>query len=248
MAAWRDDLMPTAQLLRDASRRRSFKFRGDHDDGASDSARDRILGAVQGAPPGRPRRAQRAACCPKLLEQDPARRPRRSSTCTATPAAPPTSCRPSPQEIVEPLATALGMTGGIGTVGEVVDGVYTGELDGPFCYGRGKVDAIARARPLGGLDLAQCYAYSDSASDLPMLEAVGHPVAVNPDAKLERHARRHGWPVVIFSQRTKTVIRRTAAGVGLDGPRGRARSSPASRSARRARPPCTGGFSGWAAG
>jgi hypothetical protein len=46
-----------------------------------------------------------------------------------------------------------------------------------------------------------------------MLQAVGHPVAVNPDGRLERHARRHGWPIVHFSQRTKTVIRRTAAGV-----------------------------------
>ena len=119
----------------------------------------------------------------------------------------------APQEIVEPLATSLGMTGGIGTRGKVVDGAYTGELDGPFCYGRGKVDAIRELARWDGLDLAQCYAYSDSASDLPMLEAVGHPVAVNPDAKLERHARMHGWPVVIFSERTKTVIRRTVAGV-----------------------------------
>ena len=63
-----------------------------------------------------------------------------------------------------------------------------------------------------GLDLNQCYAYSDSASDLPMLSAVGHPVAVNPDGKLERHARANGWPVVVFSERTKTVIRRTVAG------------------------------------
>jgi hypothetical protein len=50
-----------------------------------------------------------------------------------------------------------------------------------------------------------------------MLEAVGHPVAVNPDGKLERHARRHGWPIVIFSQRTKSVIRRTAASVATIG-------------------------------
>ena len=65
-----------------------------------------------------------------------------------------------------------------------------------------------------GLDLSQCYAYSDSASDLPMLRAVGHPVAVNPDGKLERHARANGWPIVIFSQRTKAVIRRTVSAVG----------------------------------
>ena len=65
-----------------------------------------------------------------------------------------------------------------------------------------------------GLDLAQCYAYSDSASDLPMLEAVGHPVAVNPDGRLARHARLHGWPIVHFSQRTKTVVRRSFLGAG----------------------------------
>jgi hypothetical protein len=50
-----------------------------------------------------------------------------------------------------------------------------------------------------------------------MLEAVGHPVAVNPDAKLERHARRNGWPIVIFSQQTKSVIRRTATSIGTIG-------------------------------
>ena len=119
----------------------------------------------------------------------------------------------APQEIVEPLAHSLGMTSGIGTRSDVVDGVYTGELDGPFCYGEGKVQAMREIADWQGYDLSQCYAYSDSASDLPMLEAVGHPVAVNPDGKLERHARRHGWPIVIFSQRTKSVIRRTR-GVG----------------------------------
>jgi hypothetical protein len=90
--------------------------------------------------------------------------------------------------------------------------VYTGELDGPFCYGPGKVEAMLEIARWEGLDLGQCYAYSDSHSDLPMLSAVGHPVAVNPDGKLERHARVNGWPVVVFSERTKTVIRRTVAG------------------------------------
>ena len=104
------------------------------------------------------------------------------------------------------------MTAGIGTRSAIVDGVYTGELDGPFCYGAGKVEAIEEIARWEGLDLGQCYAYSDSASDLPMLAAVGHPVAVNPDAKLERHARRHGWPIVHFSQRTRAVIRRAAPG------------------------------------
>ena len=106
------------------------------------------------------------------------------------------------------------MTDGIGTVSEVADGRYTGALSGPFCYGDGKVEAITALAQWEGFDLQQCYAYSDSISDVPMLEAVGHPVAVNPDAKLERIARRHNWPVVIFARKTKAVIRRTTAGVG----------------------------------
>jgi HAD superfamily hydrolase (TIGR01490 family) len=120
----------------------------------------------------------------------------------------------SPIELVEPLARALGMTAGIGTRSVIVDGVYTGELDGPFCYGPGKVEAMEALAETEGLDLDRCWAYSDSASDLPMLDAVGHPVAVNPDAKLQRHAERAGWPVVEFRKRTKAVIRRTTQVVG----------------------------------
>ena len=68
-----------------------------------------------------------------------------------------------------------------------------------------------------GYDLALCYAYSDSASDLPMLEAVGHPVAVNPDGALEAVARSRGWPIVEFSRTARKVIRTTTAGVGAAG-------------------------------
>ena len=66
------------------------------------------------------------------------------------------------------------MTGGIGTRGALLT-VSTGELDGPFCYGQGKVEAITDLARWDNLDLSQCYAYSDSSSDLPMLSAVGHP-------------------------------------------------------------------------
>ncbi|MGZ4702953.1 MAG: HAD family hydrolase, partial [Ilumatobacteraceae bacterium] len=100
---------------------------------------------------------------------------------------------------------------------DIVDGIYTGDLAGPFCYGPGKVDAITELAKWENYDLGQCYAYSDSASDLPMLEAVGHPVAVNPDAKLERVAHQNGWPIVVFSKRTKAVVRRTTQAVGTVG-------------------------------
>jgi HAD superfamily hydrolase (TIGR01490 family) len=208
-------MMPTHELLRDAVTAATFKFRGDHDNNASDNARDRILGFVRGQRQD-DLTALNEQVLPALLGKirPEARRlvdlHRHAGRATYIVSA-------APQEIVAPLAASLGMTGGIGTRGNVVDGVYSGELDGPFCYGAGKVDAIRELANWDGLDLHQCYAYSDSASDLPMLEAVGHPVAVNPDAKLERHARVHGWPVVIFSQRTKTVIRRTAAAVASAG-------------------------------
>lgn len=214
-AARSTHMMPTRELLRDAVTAATFKLRGDHDTGASDDARDRILGFVRGQRQD-DLLALNEQVLPVLLGKirPEARRlvdiHRSAGRATYIVSA-------APQEIVEPLATSMGMTGGIGTVGEVVDGRYTGELAGPFCYGTGKVDAIEELARWDGLDLTQCYAYSDSASDLPMLSAVGHPVAVNPDSKLERHARSHGWPVVIFSQRTKTVIRRTAAGLASAG-------------------------------
>ena len=115
----------------------------------------------------------------------------------------------SPIEIVEPLANALGMTGGIGTRGEVENGVYTGRLDGPFCYGEGKAEAITALAKERGIDLANSWSYSDSMSDLPMMKVVGHAVAVNPDAQLAEISRQKGWPVVVFAQRSKMLIRRS---------------------------------------
>lgn len=116
----------------------------------------------------------------------------------------------SPIEIVEPLAHALGMTGGIGTRGEVENGVYTGQLDGPFCYGDGKAEAISLLAAERNIDLANSWSYSDSMSDIPMMEIVGHAVAVNPDSELAQLSRERGWPVVVFAQRSKMVIRRSS--------------------------------------
>ena len=80
------------------------------------------------------------------------------------------------------------------------DGVYTGRPDGPFTYREGKAEAIREIAEREGIDLAESYAYSDSESDLPMLRAVGHPVAVNPDAALERVAREEGWRIMRFDR------------------------------------------------
>lgn len=123
----------------------------------------------------------------------------------------------SPQPLVEPLAASLGMTGAIGTKGEIVDGHYTGNLDGPFVYGAGKAEAVQKLAHDRGYDLALCYAYSDSVSDLPMLELVGHPVAVNPDGQLASVARQRGWPVVIFARRTKRALAVAGMSVSLVG-------------------------------
>lgn len=120
----------------------------------------------------------------------------------------------SPDRLVAPLASSLGMTGAIGTKGKINDGVYTGELDGPFIYGQGKADTVEKLASDRGYDLQLCYAYSDSISDLPMLEVVGHPVAVNPDSMLETIAHERGWPIVIFARRTKRAVAFSSVGSG----------------------------------
>ena len=123
----------------------------------------------------------------------------------------------SPSVVVEPLAASLGMSGGLGTKGQVVDGHYTGGLDGPFMYGTGKAVAIEKIAAERGYDLERCYSYSDSVSDLPMMELVGHPVAVNPDGALDQIAHDRGWPVVIFARKTKRAIAMSSAGAGAMG-------------------------------
>jgi HAD superfamily hydrolase (TIGR01490 family) len=115
--------------------------------------------------------------------------------------------------LVALLAQVLGMDGGIGTSYAVDDeGLLTGELDGPFMYGEGKVEAIRRFAADHDIYLEASWAYSDSSSDLPMLRAVGIPVAVNPDEELARVAREEGWRVMRFE---KLGRRLAIAGAGL---------------------------------
>src|SRR5665811_2466776 len=109
--------------------------------------------------------------------------------------------------VVETLAAVLGMDGGIGTGYEVdAEGAFTGRLDGPFVYGPGKVEAMEAFAAEHGIDLAESYAYSDSLSDLPMLRAVGHPVAVNPDPPLAEIAREEGWQTMRFERLGRRLV------------------------------------------
>jgi HAD superfamily hydrolase (TIGR01490 family) len=109
-------------------------------------------------------------------------------------------CTAASQEMAEMLAHVLSFDGALGARSEVVDGRYTGRSAGPFTYREGKSVAMRELAGAEGIDLAASYAYSDSASDLPMLRTVGHPVVVNPDAELRRVARQEGWEIMRFEQ------------------------------------------------
>ncbi|MGY1812990.1 HAD family hydrolase [Blastococcus sp. SYSU D00820] len=102
-------------------------------------------------------------------------------------------------EMVEPIGEMLGADRVVATRMVVEDGRYTGEI-AFYAYGENKAAAMREVAAAGGYDLADCYAYSDSITDLPMLSAVGHPTAVNPDRALRRAATERGWPVREFSR------------------------------------------------
>jgi HAD superfamily hydrolase (TIGR01490 family) len=111
------------------------------------------------------------------------------------------------QEIIEPLAEELGFDGAVGSLCEVVDGRYTGRTL-RSCHGEGKAEAVRDLATAEDIDLARSTAYSDSHTDLPFLEAVGRPVAVNPDRELLRIARERGWPILTFSDPLYPAARR----------------------------------------
>lgn len=210
--AWRQDLATGKDLLGWAITAIMFKLIGDTGEGTSHEVMSDFLGRIEGIPTSEldlvgssllPRLADRVRPESKKLLTMHHEHGRDTWIVSA-----------SPQELVEPLADSLGMSGAIGTRGEVVDGHYTGKLDGPFVYGLGKAEAISRLAAEREYDLERCYAYSDSVSDLPMLELVGHPVAVNPDARLDAIARDRGWPVVIFARKTKRAIAFGGVGAG----------------------------------
>jgi len=104
----------------------------------------------------------------------------------------------APEEIVQPIGEHLGVDGVVASRADLdPDGCYLGTLH-RYCYGPTKADCVAELAAGLGIDLPASWAYSDSATDLPMLEAVGHPVAVNPDKALRDLAGARGWPVLDF--------------------------------------------------
>jgi HAD superfamily hydrolase (TIGR01490 family) len=117
------------------------------------------------------------------------------------------------QGTADMLAHVLFFDGAAGSKLEERDGRYTGRFDGPFCYGEGKPVRMRELAAERGIDLSESWAYSDSASDLPMLRAVGHPVAVNPDAELARVARAEGWETLRFDRLGRRLRVAGAAGV-----------------------------------
>ena len=120
----------------------------------------------------------------------------------------------SGSEVVEPIGELLGADHVIATRMEEAEGRYTGQI-GFYAYAEGKAEAIRTLAARRGYDLARCYAYSDSVTDVPMLAAVGHPYAVNPDNDLRRTARERDWPILVFTKPVALRTRLPAAGPTL---------------------------------
>ncbi len=197
-AAYSAGLISRRRLVADAWANARFRLRGSTDE-ATHALRDRISHSLAGV---RVKDMERLGArvlalvlprvYPGMLElahqhQDEGRR-----AFIATAAS---------QELAEILAHVLMLDGGVGSqFSDVRDGVYTGEPTGLFIYGEDKAQAIRQLAAREGIDLSQSYAYSDSASDLPMLRIVGHPVVVNPDRELLGVARAEGWDVLRFDR------------------------------------------------
>ncbi len=205
MAAWRAKMLPGAPMFRIAAKGIIFRLTGGSDE-KSQQAMQLALGLVRGA--ARSEMLELADdIVPSLVSKV---RPESKNLLDMHGEAQRDLyiVSASPIEIVSNLADQLGLAGGIGTVAEVGnDGRYTGELTSPWVYGQAKAEAIRKVAAERGYDLRLCYGYSDSSSDLPMLELVGHPVVVNPDRTLAKIARTRGWPVVEFRSRAVEVTK-----------------------------------------
>ena len=104
----------------------------------------------------------------------------------------------APEDMAILISNRLGFTGALGSKAEIKDGSYTGAMSGALLHGKEKAVAVRDLAQRSGLNLADCYAYSDSNNDLPLLQCVGNPSAINPDAILGLRAMAEGWPIHDF--------------------------------------------------
>jgi HAD superfamily hydrolase (TIGR01490 family) len=209
-AAFGAGLVSKRELALDLARNASFMLRGASDD-SSAKVRDRILRGVKGHPGSEVERLADgflddlvATITPTMREVLAQHRAEGHELVLVS---------ASPTEIVLRFAVAAGMDYGVGTTaGRDEAGCFDGTLAGPFCYKEGKAEVIRGLAATHGYDLAQCFAYSDSVSDEPMLAIVGHPVAVNPDHELRLMALAGGWRIVEVGRLRVAVnrIRRAA--------------------------------------
>jgi HAD superfamily hydrolase (TIGR01490 family) len=214
-AAYRRGLVSRRQLARDLWANIRFRLRGSTD-AETDALRQRVLDSVAGH-----RVVDLARLGPEMLAGIlPRAYPQMLEVAWRHQDAgvPVYIVTAASQELADTMASVFVFDGGIGVRSEVRDGVYTGRPDGPFTYREGKAEAIREVAVREGFDLGQSWAYSDSESDLPMLRAVGHPVAVNPDSHLLEVARAEGWQVMTFDRlRRRLRIAGTVAGLGAAG-------------------------------
>jgi HAD superfamily hydrolase (TIGR01490 family) len=209
-AAYKSGLMSRGDLAKDAWWNLVFRLRGSTD-ASTDVLRTRVGRSLQGV---RVRDLQRLA--PDVLAGVlPRLYPRMLAIAYAHQDAgrPIFICTAASQEMAQLMAIVLTFDGAVGSVSEIVDGEYTGRAGGPFTYREGKAQAIRALAEREAIDLAASWAYSDSESDLPMLRAVGHPVAVNPDAELARVARSEGWETLRFERLARRLRVAGAAAV-----------------------------------
>jgi len=227
-AAHRAGLVGRRQMAADAWANVKFRLRGSTD-AETEAVKDRLGEFLEGRPVRELDRLAHqvlAGVLPRIYERilqaayDHQDAGRRVYICTA-----------ATQDMAEMLAHVLGFDGAAGSRLQKRDGHYTGRFDGPFCYGEGKPARMREIAQRDGLDLAESWAYSDSASDLPMLRAVGHAVVVNPDPELARVAAQEGWEVMRFETLGRSL--KIAAAVAAAAAAGGASASRRTRAVAR---------------
>jgi HAD superfamily hydrolase (TIGR01490 family) len=208
--AHRSGLMSRRQIVADGLANLAFRLQGSTD-ASTDALRDRVGDALRGIPVREIRRMGPGILgdllprvYPQMLQEAWEHQDEGRPAYIVTAAS---------QEMSELVATALLFDGALGSGWEKADGAYTGRAIEPFTYREGKAEAMRDLAEREGFDLEASFAYSDSESDLPMLRAVGNPVAVNPDAELERVAREEGWRIIRFERLRRRLF--VAGGAAL---------------------------------